>query len=305
MKLLNIDANSGRVQMALFVTMMVWGVNLTAVKVLTESLDVLLVALLRMVLATFVLVLLWLRAGYSWPRWRGNILWLGACSAFFLVYLQQIIFAEGLARTSATNAALILSLGPMVSVLLEAAVFRRQVRMGQAVGVTLALLGVAMVILSKLGAQITVAALGDLLFFASVLSFASGGVMMQLLARHVPMLTIGVFVHALGASMLLLHASLAVHSPVQAIAEMTGFTWSLVLFSAVLATGLGSAIWARGIKVLGVGQTASYLSWVPVFGVAFGVIFMGEELTTMHIIGGIFVLVGATISARSKPHRPG
>lgn len=301
MRHLNTHANLGRVQLALFVTMMIWGVNLTAVKVLTQSLDVLLVALLRMVIATLVLVLLWYRGGYSWPRWNGNILWLGAGGAFFLVYLQQIIFAEGLARTSATNAALILSLGPMVSVLLEAAVFRRQIQKSQAAGVALALMGVALVILSRPGAQLTAAALGDLLFFASVLSFASGGVMMQLLARHVPMLTIGVFVHAVGSCMLLLHASMVVHSPVQAISGMTGFSWSLVLFSAVFATGLGSAVWARGIQVLGVGHTASYLSWVPVFGVAFGVIFMGEELTTMHIMGGILVIAGATLVARSKP----
>lgn len=300
MKQQKVDVSRGNVHLALFLTMMVWGVNLTAVKVLTQSVDVLLVAFLRMFLATVVLVLLWLKAGYSWPRWNGRLLLLGVGSAFFLVYLQQIIFAEGLARTSATNAALILSLGPMVSVLLEAIVFRRRLFIRQAVGIALALLGVAIVILSKPEAHLTVAALGDLLFFASVLSFAGGGVMMQLLARHLPMLTIGVFVHALGTAMLMLHATAAMISPAQDIAAMTGFAWSLILFSAVFATGLGSAAWARGIAVLGVGLTASYLSWVPVFGVAFGVIFMGELLTMWHIIGGAFVLLGASILAFPK-----
>lgn len=42
--------------------MMVWGVNLSAVKVLTESLDVLLVAALRMVMAAVVLMFLAFRA---------------------------------------------------------------------------------------------------------------------------------------------------------------------------------------------------------------------------------------------------
>jgi drug/metabolite transporter (DMT)-like permease len=303
MKLQNVEVSRGSVHVALFLTMMVWGVNLTAVKVLTQSVDVLLVAFLRMFLATAVLVMLWFNAGYSWPRWNGRLLLLGVGSAFFLVYLQQIIFAEGLARTSATNAALILSLGPMVSVLLEAIVFRRRVFIRQALGIALALLGVAVVILSKPEAHLTVAVLGDLLFFASVLSFASGGVMMQLLARHLPMLTIGVFVHTLGTAMLMLHAIAVMISPTQDIAAMTGFAWSLIIFSAVFATGLGSAAWARGIAVLGIGLTASYLSWVPVFGVAFGVIFMGETLTMWHIIGGALVVLGSVMVALSKHHK--
>ena len=55
--------------------------------------------------------------------------------------------------------------------------------------------------------------------------------------------------------------------------------------------------------MLGIGLTASYLSWVPIFGVAFGVIFMGETLTMWHIIGGALVVLGSAMVALSKHHK--
>ena len=79
-----------RVHQALFLTMMVWGFNLSAVKGLTESLDLMLVASVRMVLATLVLAMLSVFFGGArqpWA-WKKGLLLLAA--AFFLVYSQQI-----------------------------------------------------------------------------------------------------------------------------------------------------------------------------------------------------------------------
>ena len=101
-----------RVHQALFVTMMVWGVNLSAVKGLTEKLDLMLVASVRMVLAALVLVFIARMIGVSQQMWQRKKWLLLVAAAFFLVYCQQIAFAEGLFRTSATNAALVMALGP-------------------------------------------------------------------------------------------------------------------------------------------------------------------------------------------------
>lgn len=281
--------------------MLVWGLNLTAVKLLTQSLDIRLVALLRMALATAVLAALLRQRRGRWPAWRGAPLALGLLAAFLLVYLQQMVFAAGLARTSATNAALIMALGPLVSVLLEGAVFRRGIGARQMAGIGLALAGVALVVLNRPQAQWTAAALGDLLIFASVLSFAGGGVAMQKLSQHTPTLAIGVFVHTLGAVMLLVHTGLVVEQPVAAVRAMGAGAWGLVVFSGLFATALGSVAWARGIAVLGVGRTASYLSWMPVFGVLFGALVFQERLTPWHFVGMAAVLLGSVLAARARP----
>ncbi len=290
---------TNRVHQALFVTMMVWGVNLSAVKGLTESLDLMLVASVRMVLATVVLAMMaaffggGIRQPWTWEKW---LLLLAA--AFFLVYSQQIAFAEGLFRTSATNAALVMALGPTVSLSLEALFFKRAVTRQQISGIVLALVGVSVVILNRPQASLTAVAWGDLWIFASVLAFASGGLCIQRLTQSSSPLMVSLAVHALGALMLCVHTEASIPRPLSAVAGMTAWQWLLAGFSAVFATGMGSWVWSRGIAAIGVGRTASYISWVPVFGVFFGAIFFSEKLTGWHGLGLAAVIAGTTLIAR-------
>ena len=298
------DAETNRIHQALFVTMMVWGVNLSAVKGLTESLDLMLVASVRMVLATLVLTVITaffgggIRQRWTWKKWL-----LLLTAAFFLVYSQQIAFAQGLYRTSATNAALVLALGPTVSLSLEAVFFKRAVTRQQVSGIVFALVGVAVVILNRPQASLTAAAWGDLWIFASVLAFALGGLCIQRLTQTSSPLMVSLAVHALGAFMLCLHTEAFVPRPFSEVAGMTAWQWTLAGFSAVFATGVGSVVWSKGIAAIGVGRTASYISWVPVFGVFFGAIFFSETLTVWHALGLAAVIAGTTLIARQPISR--
>jgi drug/metabolite transporter (DMT)-like permease len=275
--------------------MMVWGLNLSAVKVLTESLDILLVAAVRMAMAACVLGFLAWRWGGAAEQWGTRDWGLLALASFFLVYCQQIAFAAGLARTSATNASLVMALGPTVSLALEAIAFRRSVLGRQMVGVVFALFGVAAVVLHRPNAVVTVAVLGDVLVFCSVVFFAVGGLFVQRLTRDASPLSVSLVVHVAGASMLWVHVGSLVEAPVQQVISMGAWQWSMAAFSAVLATGVGSIVWSRGIAAIGVGQTASYLSWVPIFGVLFGALFLEESVTAWHVVGLGGVIAGSLL----------
>lgn len=278
--------------------MMVWGVNLSAVKGLTETLDILLVAAVRMVMASAVLAVMTWRWGRTLAHWKVRDWGLLLVAAFFLVYCQQIAFAAGLARTSATNAALVMALGPAISLSLEALAFRRPISRRQIAGIALALGGVAAVILNRPHAALTTAAWGDFWILCSVFGFAMGGLCIQRLTLNGSPLSVSLAVHCAGAMMLSLHVALAVHSPVGEVMGMGPWQWSLAGFSAVLATGIGSVIWSRGISTIGVGRTASYISWVPIFGVCFGALFFSEPLTSWHVLGLLAVIVGTALTAR-------
>lgn len=284
--------------LALFVTMVVWGLNLSAVKVLTDTLDILLVAAVRMAMAAGVLAFLAWRWGSAPKRWSARGWGLLALAAFFLVYCQQIVFASGLARTSATNASLVMALGPAVSLALEAMAFRRPVRVWQMVGVVLALLGVAAVVLNRPNASLTAAAWGDFLVFASVVFFALGGLFVQRLTREASPLAVSLVVHVAGAVMLWVHVGASVEAPVLQVTSMGAWQWTMAAFSAVLATGIGSVVWSRGIATIGVGQTATYLSWVPIFGVTFGALFLSEPVTLWHLMGLAGVIGGTLLTVR-------
>lgn len=287
-----------RVHQALFVTMMVWGVNLSAVKGLTENLDLMLVASVRMVLAALVLAVIAQFFSSSRQVWRAKKWLLLTVAAFFLVYCQQIAFAEGLYRTSATNAALVMALGPTVSLTLEALFFKRTITHRQVVGIFLALAGVSAVILNRPHAAVTMAAWGDLWIFLSVLAFAIGGLCIQRLTQASSPLVVSFAVHSIGALMLSMHAAVFVEMPLHAVWSMTPWQWTLAAFSAVFATGIGSIVWSRGIATVGVGRTSSYISWVPIFGVCFGAMFFAESLTAWHVVGLLAVIAGTTLIVR-------
>lgn len=133
---------------------------------------------------------------------------------------------------------------------------------------------------------------------ASVLAFAGGGVAMQRLAQHSDPVAISAFVHLVGATMLLVHTAFALEVPMVAVLSQGWKAWALIVFSGVFATALGAVAWARGISLIGVGKTAAYLSWVPVFGVGFGALLLGEPLTAWHLAGLVAVLIGTLLATR-------
>lgn len=289
--------------------MAVWGLNVTVVKVLTATFDTLMLSTLRMVVACAALtvILLWRRCGV--PALNRRQLAAVAGCGVLMVYLNQILFAEGLRRSTATNGALIMALSPLVSALLAALAFRERLTLQRLAGVVLGLGGVAAVVLSHPGASLSSAGAGDLMLVASVVSFAVGGVVIQRLARQLHPLAISWAIYVIGAALLVLHTVLAPPArmaapaaPAVAGAFGGGFgslwPWLLVLFSGVAATAIGNLIWNRAIAAIGVARTAMFLYWVPVFGVGFAALLLGERLTGWHLAGFIAVMAGTWLGTR-------
>ena len=173
---LNGGGEGRRAYALLLGAMAIWGVNLSVVKALTGSLDVLTVAAVRMVVAALALTaLLFLRRERLPVLSARALLALTGC-ALVMVYGNQILFSAGLARSTATNGALIMSLGPLVSALLAALVFRERLGARRLAGVAIGFAGVALVVLNRPGAQLGGGSWGDALIIASVVCFASGGI---------------------------------------------------------------------------------------------------------------------------------
>ena len=165
--------------------MAAWGANLAVVKLLFETFEPLLLAVLRMGISAVVLVIVVRWRGLRWPR-LARRQWgqLVACSAV-MIYLNQIFFTEGVSRTAAANAALIIALNPLVSALIAALLLGDRLTTARIAGIVLGFSGVAAVVLHRPGGGLVGGGLGDLLCFGSVLTWALGGVMVQRLSREI------------------------------------------------------------------------------------------------------------------------
>ncbi|MES2260281.1 MAG: DMT family transporter [Pseudomonadota bacterium] len=285
------------VHLGLMATMAIWALNVSAVKWLTGALDVMLVAALRMACASLVLVLLLCLGRQAFPRWRGRMLAMACACALLMVYANQAIFALAMEKTTATNAALILALNPLLNGALEALFFRKRMPARYWSGGLLAVAGVVMVILNGPAIHLGGPSAGDLLVLASMLSFSLGVLLMQRLSRDNAPLAINVFLYLAGTLALALHAGLLVDAPFGALLRLDWRIWAVVVFSGAIASALGAIAWARGVAALGLGKAAIYMSWVPVLGVGFGALLLGEKLTQWHFFGMILVLAGTVTSS--------
>lgn len=282
----------------MLLAMLLWGVNVSAVKALTTSFESLPLATLRMAVACVALtaIVLWRRGGLPALGAR-QLAGMTGC-AFLMVYANQILFAQGLLRSTATNGALIMALSPLVSGFTAALVFRERFTPRRMLGVALGFAGVAAVVLSHPGAGLSRAGIGDLMLALAVVSFAVGGAGVQRLARQIDPLSISWVIYMIGTGMLVVHTVLG-SSPLGTAQLFPGvWPWVLVLFSGVAATAAGNLIWNRAISIIGVARTAVFLYWVPVFGVAFAALLLGEVLTWWHLLGFAAVMTGTYLGTR-------
>ncbi|QFZ87565.1 EamA family transporter [Variovorax paradoxus] len=282
----------------MLLAMLVWGVNVSVVKALTTSFETLPLSALRMGVACCALsaIVLWRRGGV--PRLTARQLAVMAGCAFLMVYGNQILFAQGLLRSTATNGALIMALSPLVSALMAALVFGERFTPRRMAGVALGFMGVAAVVLSHPGAGLSSAGIGDLMLALSVVSFAIGGVGVQRLARQIDPLSISWVIYVIGTLMLVVHTVLGPSRLGTAQLFPGVWPWALVLFSGIAATAAGNLIWNRAISVIGVARTAVFLYWVPVFGVLFAALLLGEVLTWWHLFGFAAVMTGTWLGTR-------
>lgn len=290
------------VQAVLLVAMAVWGVNLSAVKALTASLDIMLVATARMVVAAAALSLL------AWPARRrlvaldARALGRLALCALLMVYANQILFASGLARTSATNAAIVMSLSPLVSSIVASVLLRERLGAQRLCGIAVGFGGVALVVLNRPGAAFGGGWAGDLLLLSSVACFALGGAMVQRLSRALSAVEISWVVHVIGAAMLALQVAFDGAPVARPLLDAGPQAWGLVLFSGIGATAFAAVAWNRAIARIGVARTAMWFYWVPVFGLGFAALALGEPLTAAHALGLAGVVAGSMMALRA-PHR--
>jgi drug/metabolite transporter (DMT)-like permease len=80
-------------------------------------------------------------------------------------------------------------------------------------------------------------------------------------------------------------------------AQMPGArSWAAVAALAALCTGLAYLLYFRLIARLGAARAISVTYLIPVFGLAWGALFLGERVTPLMLMGGAVVLAGTALA---------
>ncbi|WP_447922574.1 DMT family transporter [Achromobacter aegrifaciens] len=277
--------------------MATWGLNIVSIKYLTLHMDVQALAAVRIVIA-FITVTLIIKArrGRIPKLGRAELVWVGL-AGFLVVYAHQVALVSGLRFSSAANGTLIMATSPLLSALLAAIFYREKLTLVRISGALLGLLGVGMVVAGS-GVQFGLTGWGDAIVFVAVLVFVCGGLVIQRMSRSMDPLGMLWYMYLAGGLMLVVHAALTPASYQAGTWQMAWWPWLVLMFSAVIASGVSNIVWNAGIARLGISRAALFVNWLPIFGLLFASLFLDEHVTLTHVAGLACVLAGTWLGLR-------
>ncbi|HMB36690.1 MAG TPA: DMT family transporter [Methylomirabilota bacterium] len=227
-------------------------------------------------------------------RWRVG--WMGV-----LGFAAAFAFANwGIAGSTATNAALLITVEPVSLILLSPLFLGERLTCRELVGATLTLAGATLVVLNGVpGLSVSIAPhwRGDLLLVLSGLAYAAYSLIgRSVLARHAALpVTTWSMLWGL-AAMVPLGALewLGGHRPRWSAAALIG-----TAYLGVVITALGYLVWNWVLERVEAPRLALFVNVQPVVGACLGIWWLGEPLTAFTVIGGALVLVGLHVALRS------
>ncbi|GBC78295.1 putative amino-acid metabolite efflux pump [bacterium HR08] len=283
----------------------VWAVNFTVVKIALQDFSPLSFNALRFILASATLALLFRLRRETWAVEGED---LGALIALGILAntIYQVAFIEGLARSRASTAALILATTPMVVALLNAVRGQERVTRRTALGIGLSLLGVALIVGEdwnrlrgsrppfEADGQPHQSALGDVLLLVATLCWSLYTIGLK---RHV---------HRYGALKSTLLVMISGTIPLVAIslpelraqpwAAIRPTAWGALLFSALGAIVFCFLAWNYGLKRLGSTRTAIYSNLSPAIALVVAWIGLNERPSAEQLVGAVVILLGISLA---------
>lgn len=302
------SASHWRIHLKLLGMAALWGGSWPAGRVLAQALPPLAVASWRFGIA-LLLLLAWLHGtvglrrlcGLSARQWGGLAL-AGAVGVFG----YAVFFMLGLAQVPAGRAALVVTTNPVATTLLAAWWFGERLNRRIGVGMALATAGAWVVITHGQPLTLLTGGLGagELLLLGCAACWVAYTLMGRRLLQGIDALTTTTVTAGLGMVLLLAAALVfegppALAAPLQAGAAI----WVALLFLAAGATVLAYAWYFEGVSALGAGAASAYITLVPVFGVLFAAIGLGEQVDGSMAVGGALAVGGLAVMnlARRSP----
>ena len=274
----------------------VWGVNYAVIKAALLEFQPMAFNGVRFALATVTIGLLLRHRGASLRMPRKG-LWRLALLGVLGNAVYQLLFIEGIARTSAANASLIMASSPMLVALLATALGRERLRRRGWLGVVLAVAGLTLVLsVQELEGFTSTGLAGDLLVLAAAATWALYTVLASNVMARTSSLSATLVTFLSGTPVLLLMAVPSLAS--QDWRRIGAMGWLGVAFSGIVAIGLGYLAWNTGLGAVGSTRTVVYSNLTPVVAAALAWVTLGERWTFPQAAGAVVVLVGIALTRR-------
>jgi len=276
------------------------GTNTAATRFAIPATDPVTLAAFRFGLGFLLLLPFALALRSRWPRGRD---WIGVALLgilFFAVF--QGSFNWALAYTTAARGALALSVLPLLTMVVGAALGVEPLGARKAVGVIVAMAGVAIALVSGLGDAPAGAWRGDLIMIAATFSFALYNVWSRpFIARSGPLAFVTVGMGA-GSGCLALLACAS--GGFAAAAAFGAPQWIAVGYLVVIGAGLTFFLWVFALARTTPTRVATAITLNPVMASIVAAFLLGEPIGLNLIVGVVAVFAGIWLASTEPRPQP-
>jgi len=280
-----------------FLAIAFWGASFVATKVALREMPPLTMVALRFALgvAVMLLALVW-RRQLAWVN-RRDLGWL-ALLGLNGIAAHQLLQANGLLTTTATNSGWMIALIPVFTVILAWLLLREPLGRLKILGLVIAAAG-ALLVVSRghiSNGLLPAAAIGDALMAISALNWALFTTLSKRMIDKYPPALMMTYVMALGWLMTL--PLLALPGGWQSLAGMSAAGWTGLIFLGIVCSGLAYIFWYDALAEADASQVASFLYLEPIVTVIVAAALIGERVTWSTVAGGATILLGVWLVNR-------
>jgi drug/metabolite transporter (DMT)-like permease len=288
--------------LALTLAALFWSGNFVAGRALRGHVDPLTLNFVRWLLALAIMTPFVWRSMTAHRRviareWR-LVIALGAtgiASFHTLVYLA-------LQTTTASNALLMLSLAPILTILGSGLTGTERLTPGQIAGALISIAGAGVLITRGHIAETFAHGFntGDLWMLLAVVIWAAYSVILRRRPADLPS---AVTLTASMVAALAMMAPLLLWTPTPAAALGSVPVLLSIAYIALFASAIAFLLWSYGVSELGPARAGQFVHLMPIFGAALAFVLLGEALTPVQIAGAILVLAGIAVVEHRPPAR--
>lgn len=271
----------------------VWGLNFVVIKVGLHNMPPLMLAGLRFVLVAFPALLFIARPKVPLRLLLGYGLTISFGQFAFLFCAIKFGMPAGLAS-------LVLQAQAFFTIILGAGVFGERLQGKQLAGITLAVLGVLVLIEASLSGQ-HIPMIGFALTLAAAFSWACGNIFNKKIMSHTsrpPGMSLVVW-SALIPIIPFMVASMIFEGPALMLQSLVSIDLTTILslvYLAFVATIVGYGIWGALLGRYETWRVAPLSLLVPVVGMASAALLLGESLSVLQLGGAVLILAGLYIN---------
>ena len=294
--------NAALAEVSLLLAVFFVGMDVVSVKYALEGFPPLVFMPIRYVLAGLLLLAFLRLLGWNAGLGRGDLLALAGLGLVGIA-INYVGYTVGLSLTSGSNAALIIATAPVWGLLLGIVLGLERGSWMGALGLGLAIAGVALVVGGGLGSE-EASVGGDLLVCVSAFSWGAYTVLSLPVLRRLDPLVVGGWTMLLGGLAVLPLAFTGFPNLSGSLSSVEwgsvgAAAWAAAAYSTVLCSSFAIAAYQASVARRGANRVLVYLYLQTLVGLLASVLLLGEGLGAAKVAGAAVILLGVYLARRA------